>query len=110
LIPSKKAGKMNLMLKNRWHYRGGDWWEWEAFLDDEGSGDLAKVDFVEYVLHETFPNPVRRIDDPEGGFVLRTAGWGIFELKAFVYTKDGDKVKLTHQIALSRRPEVGVSG
>lgn len=100
---------MHIKLKNRWDYQGDDWWEWEAFLDDEGTGDLEQVDHVEYVLHETFPNPVRRVDDPEGGFAMRTSGWGVFELVAFVYTKDGDKIRLTHQLEVQREPAQGVS-
>lgn len=101
--------RLDLELRNRWQYQGDDWWDWEAFLDDGGSGDLAKVEHVEYVLHETFPNPVRRVDDPAGGFILRTSGWGIFELTAFVYTVDGDKFKLTHQLQFAKEPPQGVS-
>lgn len=100
---------MTLRIRNRWRYKGNDWWQWEAFLDDEGSGELEQVDYVEYVLHPTFSNPVRRIADPEGGFILKTAGWGTFELKAFVHTKGGGKHKLTHQLKLSYDPPEGTS-
>jgi transcription initiation factor IIF auxiliary subunit len=62
---------MSLKLKNRWKHKGEDWWEWEAFIDDEGSGDLSQVDYVKYVLHPTFPNPVQEIKNPTGGFVLK---------------------------------------
>ena len=101
---------MNLKLRNRWRYQGKDRWEWEAFLDDGGSGDLDKVDHVEYVLHETFPNPVRLVEDPRGGFALKTSGWGIFKLVAFVYRKGGEKVKLTHMLEFAQDPPEGVSG
>jgi transcription initiation factor IIF auxiliary subunit len=101
---------MALELRNRWHYKGGEWWEWEAFLDDAGSGELEQVDHVEYVLHPTFPNPIRTVNDPEGGFILKTAGWGVFTLKAFVYTKDRKKYKLTHDLELYRTPPDGTSG
>ena len=100
---------MALELRNRWHYRGGDRWEWEAFLDDGGSGELSNVDYVEYVLHPTFSNPIRRITAREGGFVLETAGWGTFILKAFVHTKDRRKMKLTHQLELHYDPKEGTS-
>jgi transcription initiation factor IIF auxiliary subunit len=98
-----------LKLRNRWRYQGGDWWQWEAFLDDGGSGQLQQVDYVEYVLHSTFPNPIRTVDEPEGGFVLKTAGWGTFTLKAFVYLREGEKLKLTHEIELARTPSEGAS-
>jgi transcription initiation factor IIF auxiliary subunit len=77
--------KVELRIRNTWNHKRDDWWEWEAFLDDEGSGELSKVDYVEYVLHETFPDPIRRVKSPEGGFRLKTEGWGTFELKAFVH-------------------------
>jgi transcription initiation factor IIF auxiliary subunit len=82
---------MALKLKNSWFYKGDDWWDWEAFIDDEGSGELSNVDYVEYVLHPTFPNPLRKITNPQGGFRLKTSGWGPFYLKAFVHYKDVGK-------------------
>lgn len=100
---------MGLKLRNRWHYKGDDWWEWEAFLDDSGSGELSNVNFVEYVLHPTFRNPVRIVVPPEGGFVLETAGWGAFTLKAFVHAKGGKKMKLTHDLELHYEPKEGTS-
>ena len=62
-----------------WKYIGdaeGDRWKWKAFLDDFGSGDLADVESVEYVLHPTFPKPVQEINDPEDGFALEADGGG----------------------------------
>lgn len=99
-----------MKLRNRWNYKGEDLWSWEAFIDDEGSGEFEKIDHVEYVLHPTFPQPIRRIDDPEGGFVMKTEGWGIFDLKAFVHMKDGSKKRLTHEIELKADPKTGTSG
>ena len=100
---------MTLKLRNSWNYEGKDWWQWTAFLDDGGSGELGKVKFVEYVLHETFPDPIRRIDSGEGGFRLETGGWGTFELKAFVHFKDGTKRRLSHEIKLEYQPKKGTS-
>lgn len=100
---------MSLKLKNRWEYEGDDRWSWAAFIDDEGSGDLDDVEYVEYVLHHTFPKPLVRVDDPEGGFVLRTGGWGTFELRAFVHHRDEKKERLDHQIRLEYQPAEGVS-
>ncbi len=100
---------MALKLRNKWKYEGKDWWAWEAFLDDSGSGELANVNYVEYVLHPTFPNPVRKVTNPKGGFVLKTSGWGFFLLKAFVHTKDGRKQKLTHLLELKQDPPEGTS-
>ena len=104
---------MALKLRNRWTYvgeeDGGDRWRWEAFLDDGGTGELRDVDYVEYILHPTFRNPIREVDDPEGGFVLKTRGWGEFALKAVVHMKDGTRQQLSHRLELRREPVMGVS-
>lgn len=98
-----------MRLRNRWEYRGEEWWDWVAFLDDGGSGELSQVKYVEYVLHPTFPKPIIRIDHPEGGFELRTNGWGVFTLTAFVHGKDGKRQKLSHLLELAYDPPQGVS-
>ena len=100
---------MSLRLRNKWHYKGKGLWDWEVFLDDNGSGELSRVDYVEYILHPTFPVPIRKVVERRKGFVFRAEGWGAFELKAFVYKKDGTKIKLTHFLELSADPEKGVS-
>ncbi len=101
--------KINLSLQNQWHYKGDNWWEWEAFIDDEGSGELSNVDHVEYVLHSTFPEPIRKVDDGKGRFRLKTAGWGTFPLRAFVYLKNGQKLKLEHNLKLNQDPPEGTA-
>ncbi len=76
----------------------------------EGTGELVQVDHVKYVLHPTFPDPVQVITNPNGGFVLKTGGWGEFNLKAFVYMKDSSEKKLNHEVQLKFNPQEGVSG
>ena len=98
---------MALRLRNKWNYKGKELWRWEAFVDDDSSGELANVDFVEYVLHPTFRDPIRTIQDPSGGFVLKTEGWGTFELKAFAQMKDGSRIPLKHEIELKDEPPTG---
>ena len=101
--------RMTLRIRNRWKYRGDDRWDWEAFLEDDGSGQLATVDSVEYILHPTFSNPVREVSSAHNQFKLKTNGWGTFELKAFVNFNDGSRKKLTHNIELYYDPDTGVS-
>jgi len=101
---------MTLRLRNRWSYRGDGCWDWEAFLEDGGSGELRKVEFVDYVLHETFSKPRRRVADPEGGFRLAAAGFGDFDLKAFVHFGDGTRKRLAHTLELRQQPVNGISG
>lgn len=100
---------MPLRIRNKWNYKGEDWWEWEAFIDDDGSGELNDIEYVEYVLHPTFLDPIRTITDKKSKFLLETSGWGTFNLKAFVYKKDGEKIKLQHEIELEYDPKKGVT-
>lgn len=81
------------------HYEGEDWWTWAVWL--AGPDDaLDAVEFVEWRLHPTFANPVRRISDRSTGFRLKTGGWGVFPIVARVHMKDGDDVPLRHVLAL----------
>ena len=98
---------MNIRLRNSWEYKGDDRWNWRVFLDDDGTGDIEKVAFVEYILHPTFPNPRRRITDRENNFSLKSNGWGVFLIRAFANTKEGEKIRLEHELHLSYDPEKG---
>ena len=104
---------MKIRIRNKWHYKGAKWdshnWDWEVFLDDNGSGELSNVDFVEYVLVPSFPHPIRKITDPKGGFLLKSSSFGTFTLLAFVYTKDGRKEKMVHNLMLGLNPIDGIS-
>jgi transcription initiation factor IIF auxiliary subunit len=100
---------MALKIKNKWNYGGNGHWKWEAFIDDNSSGELNDVEFVEYVLHPTFYNPIRRIQDKTSQFKLETEGWGTFRLKAFVQKKDGTRVKLEHDLELYQDPKTGTT-
>lgn len=100
---------MSLVLRNSWNFKGSDWWEWEAFVDDLDTGELNAVEFVEYVLHPTFPNPIRRVYDRRSKFKLVTEGWGTFKLKAFAKLKDGKRIKLELDIQLKTNPRSGIS-
>ena len=86
-----------------------DWWHWSVFLDDDGSGDLEQVEYVDYVLHPTFPNPRRTIRDPKTRFKLTTSGWGTFSIRAFVHTKSNEIIRREHYLVLKNNPPQGVT-
>lgn len=100
---------MTLKIKNNWNYVGDDRWDWEAFIDDGGSGEISDINFVEYVLHPTFPNPIRKVKDQGTNFRLKSNGWGTFRIKAFAHMKDGNKVRLEHELELYYEPQSGTS-
>jgi transcription initiation factor IIF auxiliary subunit len=103
----------NIQMRNRWKYKpkagSPDWWEWEVFLDDRGSGEVANVDFVEYVLHPTFTPATRKVKDPTGAFALKDGAWGGFTVDAFIHMIDGSTQKVRHMIELKYEPSEGVS-
>jgi transcription initiation factor IIF auxiliary subunit len=88
---------MVLTLKNTSEYverRGNtDWWKWTAYLDGDDA-ELDAIAFVEYHLHPSFPNPIRRIKVREGGFPVSSKGWGVFELTAKIVFKNKGKPKI----------------
>ena len=59
--------------------------------------ELNKIEYVEYHLHSSFKNPVKRVRKIGGGFALSMKGWGTFNLKARVVFKD----KNTNPLLLS---------
>ena len=80
-------------------YEGENWWKWGVWL--EGSDEaLDRVEFVEWTLDPTFPNPVRRVTNRLDKFKLDTAGWGSFPIRARVHTRDGSVHTLNHDLVL----------
>lgn len=89
---------MAFTLNNTWESNGKrgktDWWKWTAFIQAWDEDSLDDIEYVEYHLHPTFPNPVRRVrnkmqvPNEEGGFPLESSGWGVFDFTAKVVFKD----------------------
>lgn len=78
-----------------------EWSEWKVFMD-EPDENLDKVRSVEYRLHETFPNPIRMIDDRNSRFALKSAGWGEFWIFITVHLQDGTEEHVKFYLDLSR--------
>jgi transcription initiation factor IIF auxiliary subunit len=80
-------------------YTGDKYWKWSVWI--EGSPDeLDAVDFVEWQLHPTFPNPIRRVTNRNTNFRLDTGGWGVFMVRASTQRKDGTTENLQHYLQL----------
>jgi transcription initiation factor IIF auxiliary subunit len=91
---------MNLKIEQGFTYLENDYWKWWLWI--EGPDDeLDAIDHVVYRLHNTFPEPVRRIDNRESKFRLETAGWGVFTIRIRVMGKDGRTLaSLQHDLVL----------
>lgn len=90
---------MAIRIEQGFKYQGDDYWDWWLWL--EGSPEeLDQIDRVIYILHPTFPNPVREIKDRSTKFRMKTAGWGVFLIRATVKHKNGKETPLTHSLTL----------
>jgi len=66
--------------------------------------DVYYVDWVEYELHETFPDRFKRIErsvsNPNCTLVIWT--WGVFNLKAKIFLKTGEVINAEHLLTYDR--------
>ena len=53
-------------------------------------GDVDALESVTYELHPTFPNRVRHVRDPQGGFKLDIWTWGEFDVDVTFHRQDGE--------------------
>ena len=81
---------------------GQDWYEWGVYVD-EPDQLLREIDAVEYLLHRSFPNPLRRRDDPSNRFFLESSGWGEFSIRITVFFKNGARLETIYSLDLSKR-------
>lgn len=77
------------------------WFEWAVFVD-EGEEVLEKIEAVEYLLHRTFPNPLRKRTNPDDKFSLSGSGWGEFSIKITVFFNNGARLETSYYLDLSR--------
>ena len=87
------------MIEQSEVYAGEDWWKWSVWIEGQDEA-LNRIEFAEWTLHPTFPNPVRRISDRATKFRLDTGGWGVFPIFVRLQLKDGQQIKLRHQLQL----------
>jgi len=90
---------MALTIKQDYEYKNDDWWDWSVWIEGTEQ-ELDSIESVEYTLHPTFPNPVRKITDRASKFRLKTAGWGGFTVYAKALHKDGGDTWLEHELKL----------
>lgn len=92
---SRYAGKRMVGDKER------DWWNWTIFVKADRSA-LAQIDCVEYTLHPTFRNPVRKVCASDNDFSLSMNGWGTFRVKVRILYRDGGEKTLYHRLQFTR--------
>ena len=80
-------------------YVGDDWWKWALWIEGPDEA-LDQIAFVEWVLHPTFPDPIRKVSNRSTNFRLETGGWGVFQIVARIQFKDKQQIKLRHFLQL----------
>lgn len=96
----------DISIANTSSYLGGGRWEWTVYINAPQQV-LQNVQSVEYTLHPTFPDPVRKVNDvgdPRFPFGLKTSGWGTFEIPIRVAMKDGSVRSLKHTLSFVAPP------
>ena len=74
-------------------------YDWCVFLD-EPKNVLADIIAVEYILHPTFPDPVRRISDGVHCFALESQAWGEFEIEIRIFLSSKEIQQARYYIKL----------
>lgn len=72
---------------------------WCVFLDEPKSV-LDDVIAVEYILHPTFPDPIRRISDRAHCFALESEAWGGFGIEIRIFLSGGEIERARYYIKL----------
>lgn len=100
---------MALRIEQGSTYVGDDYWDWWIWIEGPRE-ELELIDHVTYILHPTFPSPVREVRDRSTNFRLDTAGWGVFEIHATVKHKNGRETQLRHYLKLAYPDEAQSPG
>lgn len=101
LIAASQAvqGQSHIETRNSAHYAGNGLFDWTICVRAERSV-LDSIDYVEYTLHPTFPNPVQYGRGPN--FSLSASGWGEFNIDVKIGLKDGTVSRRQHWLTLSK--------
>ena len=61
--------------------------------------ELNRIQRVEYLLHPSFRQPLRRSDDRAKGFPITIWTWGMFSIKITAYHTDGSAETLQYYLS-----------
>lgn len=69
---------------------GKNYWSWSVWIDTS-TEIINQIDMVEYILHPTFHNRVRRKTTKEDKFILSSKGWGEFMIHIKIYVSNKEE-------------------
>jgi hypothetical protein len=79
---------------------------YQVFLFLSGR-DLPYVEFVEYVLHASFREPLRKVRRISNNPLCKLAvwAWGEFAMHTLVFLKNGERLNIRHEFQFSSEVE-----
>lgn len=81
------------------------WYKWKIFVDEQ-PGIINEIESVTYVLHPTFPNPIRIVTDANSKFALEESGWGSFTMLIRTNFKNGEEFEIDYFLDLEKSSRV----
>jgi hypothetical protein len=91
-------------VKQTSDYRGNDSWDWSVWIEAPVQL-LDQIEYVEYALHNTFPEPVRRVTNRAEKFRLDSSGWGEFMIRVEMKNRNGERLRRQHWLTLEYPPQ-----
>ncbi len=102
--PPVRSVKFNNLARDagsNFFYPGRRQYDWIVYVDED-EGILQQIAAVEYLLHRTFSNPLRRKTDPTDHFAVRSTGWGGFTILITVFLKSGVRFETSYDLDLGK--------
>ena len=90
------AGKIKY---RRFHPNGYDHYHIGVWLEADSDRELDRVESVEYRLHPTFRNRIRRSSNRGNAFSITFWSWGTFVIEATIQLVGGGTVEIRYQLA-----------
>lgn len=75
------------------------YYSWAIWIEEEDSV-LEEIESVTYLLHKTFPNPIKIKTNRDEKFIFRTSGWGTFLINIEISLVNGEQHFQSHYLIL----------
>ena len=89
-----QATGQSIKVKNSWTRIGAPkgYYKWSVYINEDVSV-CKTISYVEYYLHNTFKNPVIKVNasTTNQNFSYTATGWGEFDIRAKIVFKDPRK-------------------
>jgi hypothetical protein len=100
-VQTRRDVKFDNYAKRIGEQNGTPYYRWRVFVDEPKSV-LDNIKEVHYLLHPTFPQPLRIRTNRADRFALETSGWGEFTLHITIVYTDGTSAKTYYYLRLDK--------